>query len=499
MEIAILICCAAIMILLILILSRLSGMKSGGDNGEWERELEKRVDLLRENSSSESRQILDQITRQSETTVRQVSTLGDGLRESQDRQQTQTKETLKEFHAEVAGLRRETGEQLTEINRVITEKMQDILDRKLNQAFDTVVKNMADLGKGLNEGQERQQKASSERLAALEESFEKIRTDIRTTLDQVRADNTANIDKLRAENQASLDKINETVNEKLQKTLNDRITQSFETVNKRLAEVYEGLGEMKNVASGVSDLKNVLSNVKNRGIMGEIQLSAILSDILAPEQYETQYRLNPNGSEMVDFAVKLPGTQEGEFVYLPIDSKFPGDTYAAVVSAYESGDPNELKNRRADLIQEIKRCAKSIQNKYIIPPYSTDFAIMFLPFEGLYAEVVNMGLVEILQRDYRVNITGPSTMAAMLNSLQMGFRTLAIQKKSGEVWKILEATKKEFSTFETALNNTRKRLQQADDELEKLVGTRTRAINRKLKDVSTLDASQDSAELLEIS
>ena len=499
MEIAILVCCAAMIILLIFILSRLSGIGGGGDSGELEKQIALLRDHLRDNSANESRQILDQIARQGAATVTQVSALGDGLRESQDRQQSKTEETLKEFHAEVAGLRKETGDQLTEINRVITEKMQEILDRKLNQAFDTVVKNMADLGEGLNQGQERQQKASSERLAALEEEFQKIRTDIRTTLDQVRADNMTSIEKLRAENQASLDKINETVNEKLQKTLNDRITQSFETVNKRLAEVYEGLGEMKNVASGVSDLKNVLSNVKNRGIMGEIQLSAILSDILAPEQYETQYRLNPNGSEMVDFAVKLPGTQDGEFVYLPIDSKFPGDTYAAVVAAYESGDPGELKSKRTALEQEIKRCAKSIHDKYIIPPYSTNFAIMFLPFEGLYAEVVNMGLVEILQRDYQVNITGPSTMAAMLNSLQMGFRTLAIQKKSGEVWKILEAAKKEFSTFETALNNTRKRLQQADDELEKLVGTRTRAINRKLRDVSSLDASEDSAELLEIS
>jgi DNA recombination protein RmuC len=188
----------------------------------------------------------------------------------------------------------------------------------------------------------------------------------------------------------------------------------------------------------------------------------------------------------VDFAVRLPGGADGESVYLPIDSKFPGDCYANLLAAYDSGDTAEIKNRRALLEAQIKSCAKSIHDKYIAPPYTTDFAIMFLPFEGLYAEVVNGGMVEELQRLYKVNIAGPSTMAAMLNSLQMGFRTLAIQKKSGEVWKILEAAKKEFSAFEDVLNKTRERLRQADDELDKLIGTRTRAINRRLKDVAVL-------------
>ncbi len=280
--------------------------------------------------------------------------------------------------------------------------------------------------------------------------------------------------------------------------MDERISKSFETVNKRLTEVYQGLGEMKNVASGVSDLKNVLSNVKNRGILGEIQLSAILSDILTPDQYEEQFRINPDSREAVDFAVKLPGQEDGKYVYLPVDAKFPGDTYASLAAAYDSGDSDELKQKRSALEQEIKRCAKSIGDKYIVPPYSTDFAIMFLPFEGLYAEVVNMGLVEVLQREYKVNITGPSTMAAMLNSLQMGFRTLAIQKKSGEVWNVLAAAKKEFANFEKVLDKTRERLRQADDELEKLVGTRTKAINRKLKDVSAADDGEDTEEILEI-
>ena len=216
--------------------------------------------------------------------------------------------------------------------------------------------------------------------------------------------------------------------------------------------------------------------------MGEIQLGAILAEILAPEQYGEQIAVIPNSSERVDFAVKLPGKDE-DCVYLPIDSKFPGDTYARLAAAYEKGDSTELKIARSALEAEIKRCAKSIRTKYVKPPYTTDFAILFLPFESLYAEVVNMGLVEILQRDFRINIAGPSTMAAMLNSLQMGFRTLAIQKKSGEVWKILEEAKSEFANFETVLESARNRLRMADKDLENLIGTRTNAINRTLKNV----------------
>lgn len=232
--------------------------------------------------------------------------------------------------------------------------------------------------------------------------------------------------------------------------------------------------------------------------MGEIQLSAILNDILTPNQFEEQFRINPDKNDMVDFAVRLPGHEEGEFVYLPIDSKFPGEKWANLANAYDQGNPDDIKACRDVLVQEIKRCAKSIHDKYIAPPYSTDFAIMFLPFEGLYAEVVNMGLVEELQRNYHVNITGPSTMASMLNSLQMGFRTLAIQKKSGEVWKILEAAKAEFINFENVLESARKRLRQADDDLDKLIGTRTRAINRKLKTVTKLEDSELTEEILEL-
>lgn len=354
----------------------------------------------------------------------------------------------------------------------ISANNKNVLDLLARQN-ETIVNEISALGNGVRDTLEKQQNTVDRRLLKLESDFDRINTNVLSSLESMRKANTE-----------SLDRINNTVNEKLQKTLDDRITKSFETVNKRLTEVYQGLGEMKTVAAGVTDLKNVLSNVKTRGILGEIQLEGILREILAPEQFEVQAQIKPGGSERVDFAVKLPGAEEGKTVYLSIDSKFPGDTYQNLLLAYDSDSAENIKQKRRILETEIKRCAKSISDKYILPPYTTDFAVMFLPFEGLYAEVVNMGLVEVLQHDYKVNIAGPSTMAAMLNSLQMGFRTLAIQKKSSEVWSILEGAKKEFENFESVLNAARNRLKQADDELEKLIGTRTRAINRKLKGVT---------------
>lgn len=359
----------------------------------------------------------------------------------------------------------------------------------------SVTNSVSRLGDSLRDEQEKQQKLITAQLEKIERQFEKTRGETLETLHKMQAENTGSMDRVREENQKSLDRlreenkkslelINETVNEKLQKTLNDRISQSFEIVNKRLGEVYEGLGEMKQVASGVTDLKKVLSNVKARGIMGEIRLDAILSEILTPEQYGEQVSVSPASGVRVDFAVKLPGKGDDDGVWLPIDSKFPSDKYQNVLDAYEKGDGDEIKSARKLLESEIKQFAKSISQKYIDPPHTTDFAIMFLPFEGLYAEVINLGLVELLQREYKINIAGPSTMAAMLNSLQMGFRTLAVQKKSGEVWKILEQAKKEFSNFESVLEGIRKKLGNVDAELEKLVGTRTRAINRSLREIN---------------
>lgn len=358
-----------------------------------------------------------------------------------------------EIQQELADLRR----QLTLLEQT-TARQGSAMAQQAARQNETIISTVAHLGGGLRDEQEKQRRALTEQLEGL-----------------------------RRDNQASLDRINQTVDEKLQKTLERRISQSFEAVNQRLAEVYAGLGEMKSVAAGVADLKKVLANVKTRGTLGEIQLGAILQEVLAPEQYGEQLRLTPDSAERVDFAVRLPGQQHSEPVYLPIDAKFPADVYANLLAAYENGDAAELKERRAALELTVKKCAKSIADKYIKPPYTTDFAIMFLPCEGLYAEVVNLGLLENLQRSFKVSVAGPSTMAAMLNSLQMGFRTLAIQQKSGEVWQILEAAKKEFESFENVLDAVRKRLRQADDELDKLVGVRTRAINRRLLSVEVLD------------
>ena len=481
MEVGILLCVVICIVLLVIMLIRVSN----GNN------IDAQISTIVEQNRSTNMQMSSQI----ESLRQQMAMFENNIRTIEENYQKENNDQTGKLYDEMNKFHNNSNAQINEINSIVTEKMQAILDRKLNDAFEVVVNNMNNLGNSLTEGQEKQRKEISAQLEKIIEEFfgireenqkslDKLREDNQKSLDKitqdnqgslekireaqkeqqteisqnlnsikeefagVRKDNQSTLDKLREDNQKSLDKINDTVNEKLQKTLNDRISQSFEAVNQRLAEVYAGLGEMKTVASGVSDLKNVLANVKNRGIMGEIQLSAILNDILAPNQYEEQYRISPDSKDLVDFAVRLPGQVEDEFVYLPIDSKFPGEKWAALAEAYDVGNPDEIKVKRELLTQEIKRSAKSIHDKYIIPPYSTDFAIMFLPFEGLYAEVVNMQLVEQLQRDYHVNITGPSTMAAMLNSLQMGFRTLAIPEKVEKFGKSLRLQKPSLATLE---------------------------------------------------
>lgn len=332
-------------------------------------------------------------------------------------------------------------------------------------------------------------------VGQLETRFKTFETTNEQKLDAMRQTISQRLQYLQEDNNKQLDTIRQTVDEKLQKTLEDKMTQSFQLVNERLEQVYKGLGEMQTLAVGVGDLKKVLSNVKTRGILGEIQLGAILEEILSPEQYDANIATVPGSKNVVEYAVKLPG-DDGAPVYLPIDSKFPGDSYAALQDAYDSGSAEAVQAAFNVLAGRIKSFAKDIHDKYIEPPYTTEFGIMFLPFEGLYAEVVNRGLVEVLQRDYRVNIAGPSTMAALLNSLQMGFRTVAIQKRSSEVWTILGAVKSEFDKFGDILKATQNRLNQANAELDKLVGVRTRAIQRKLRDVEKLDGPQ-AAQLLE--
>ena len=296
-----------------------------------------------------------------------------------------------------------------------------------------------------------------------------------------------------------LDEMRLMVEEKLQKTLNERIGQSFELVRSQLENVQKGLGEMKTLAEDVGGLKKVLGNVKTRGTFGEIQLGALLEQMLSPEQYDSNVKTRKNATEFVEFAIKLPGKDDGKnTVYLPIDAKFPKDVYEQYVDAYEAGDIALMENTSKQLEITLKRMAKDIHDKYIEPPYTTDFAILFLPFESIYAEVIRRtSLVESLQKDYKIIVTGPTTLGAILNSLQMGFRTLAIQKRTSEVWGVLGAVKTEFGKFGGMLEKVQKNLQSAGDQLEEVMGKRTRAIERKLRQVEALPV-EDSSKMLSL-
>lgn len=296
-----------------------------------------------------------------------------------------------------------------------------------------------------------------------------------------------------------LDEMRLMVEEKLQKTLNERIGQSFELVRSQLENVQKGLGEMKNLAEDVGGLKKVLGNVKTRGTFGEVQLAALLEQMLSPEQYESNVKTRKNATEFVEFAIKLPGRDNGkDTVYLPIDAKFPKDVYEQYVDAYEEGEAALIESTSKQLEITVKRMAKDIHDKYIEPPFTTDFAIMFLPFENIYAEVIRRtALVETLQKDLKIVVTGPTTLGAILNSLQMGFRTLAIQKRTSEVWSVLGAVKTEFGKFGGMLEKVQKNLQNAGNQLEEVMGKRTRAIERKLRQVEALP-SEDSQRMLNI-
>ncbi len=361
-------------------------------------------------------------------------------------------------------------------------------DRQLRSEITSNVQlSVKNLGDVLSNNQKAAGDAVSAQLALLENRFKTLESHNEEKLEAIRANMTRHLASMQDENTQKLNAIQTTVNEKLESKMNE----SFKLVSDRLEQVYKGLGEMQTIASGVGDLKKVLSNVKNRGILGEIQLGAILEDILAPEQYEREIPTIPNSTNRVEFAIRLPGADDGRCVYLPIDSKFPGDTYTALQDAYDSGDAEAISNAKKQLAAVVRKCAKDIHEKYVEPPYTTNFGIMFLPFEGLYSEVVNSGLIEVLQREHNINVAGPSTMAAMLNSLQMGFQTLAIQKKSSQVWEILGAVKAEFLTFSKVLEDTQKHIKKVDDDLEKLVGVRTRQINRKLSKIEAAELPDD--------
>ena len=316
-------------------------------------------------------------------------------------------------------------------------------------------------------------------------------------LESIRATMELRLSTMQASNDRRLDQMRQTVDEKLQQTLEDRLQKSFGLVSKQLEMVYQGLGEMRTLATGVGDLKKVLSNVKTRGILGEIQLGAILQELLTKEQYAENQATVPGSSDRVEFALKLPGDGQAP-VWLPIDAKFPVDAYSALLEAYDSSDKAAVETAAKELEKRIRSFGKDIHTKYIAPPHTTDFGIMFLPIEGLYAEVVRRGMAERLQREFRIVVAGPTTMAALLNSLQMGFRTLAIQKRSSEVWKVLGSVKTEFDTFGVALAQAQNRINQASHELENLVGVRTRQIQRKLSQVTQMPSEETEPEKISL-
>lgn len=355
--------------------------------------------------------------------------------------------------------------------------------KKLNQDTVNSVKLMSDM---INQNQVNMAENQKFQLQQMENRLKTFSMENEQKLENIRSTVEKKLTYMQEDNNKQLENIRTTVDEKLQNTLENKLNKSFETVSKQLQQVYKGLGEMQNLAVGVGDLKKVLSNVKTRGILGEIQLSAILKEILSPEQYEENVATKKGSRNVVEFAIKLPADDDS-FVYLPIDSKFPGDTYAKLVDAMNSGNKEEIEVCSKNLLRTIKSEAKDIHDKYISPPNTTEFAIMFLPFEGLYAEVVNRGMVEVLQREYKVNVAGPSTMGALLNSLQLGFKTLAVQKRSAEVWQILNDVKREFDAFADVLKKTQTRLNQANTELDNLVGVRTRKIQSQLSKVQKLE------------
>lgn len=368
----------------------------------------------------------------------------------------------------------------------------DMITKNQKNTDDYQSAKFKEIDKNITEKQGEMNRAVVTSLEQMENRFKSFEQGNEQKLEAMREVMIKSLLSMQEDNTKKLDDMRKTVDERLQKTLEEKMNESFKVVSERLEQVHKGLGEMQTLATGVGDLKKVLSNVKTRGILGEIQLGAILREILSQEQYEENVVTVPGSKNPVEFAVKMPN--EDGFVYLPIDSKFPGDAFRDLQDAYEKGDAEAIKSASNILFTRIKGFAKDIHEKYVEPPYTTDFAIMFLPFEGLYAEVVNSGLLEQLQNTYKVNVAGPSTMAALLNALQMGFKTLAIQKRSAEAWKVLASVKTEFDKFAAVLEATQTRLDQANRELDKLVGVRTRSIIRSLKDVQTTGELPDDTE-----
>ena len=401
-----------------------------------------------------------------------------GLRRETERAVKNTEHLFALNDEKFSAVRRELNDSLRLFGEMISSNQrssQEAVSQKLND----MERNMASL-------QEASGRSTQAVLRQLEERLKTFSLENEQRLDNIRTSVSRHLTSMQEDNNARLEKMQGIVDEKLQKTLEERMARSFTLVNERLEQVYKGLGEMQTLATGVGDLKKVLSNVKTRGILGEIQLGSILEEILSPDQYIREAPIK-RGTK-VEFAVKLP-SDDGDGVLMPIDSKFPMDVYSRVMEAYDSADRDRIKSASAELVQSLKAMARDINQKYIEPPKTTAFAVMFLPTEGLYAEAVKLGMIETLQRDYKVCMAGPSTLAALLNSLQMGYQSYMIHKRSGEVWQILSEVKTEFDKFADGLAVTQERMAQVSNDLDTLIGVRTRQMQRKLRKVT------DSSEM----
>ncbi len=375
---------------------------------------------------------------------------------------------------------------------LITQTLSE--NQKLSSA--AVVDMVKTLQENMTTNQAGLEKRVLELMRELDERMRNISKVQEDKLEAIRQSTERQLKNLQEDNGKQLEKMRETVDEKLSKTINQRFEQSFKMLSDQLESVYKSLGEMQNVASDVGNLTKMLSNVKTTGVFGEIQLGAIFDQLLTKDQYDTNV-VTADVKDPVEYAIKLPGQAEGEFVYLPVDSKFPFTVYSDLQTAYSENNFDAVKTKKEKLKTTVRNMAKDIKTKYIYPPKTTNFAVMFLPVEGLYAEVAKMGLIEELQEKYNVTIAGPTTMSALLNSLQMGFRTLALQKKSGEVWKVLGAVRTEFERFNKIVEKIKKQFDSTSRDFDDLVGTRTRILASKLKSVDRLDA-QESAKVLGI-
>lgn len=493
MEIVMILLLTAMAAMAVILLLRQSAQQRRGEVMEQQvEELRQSVSSLQQQLGEEAQHTLLQLSQQmrqqnqeassqtQQAVVSAVGTMGQGISAGMGTMSSSIGEHIRAMSQE---LKNGLDGMRTTMNQSQTTAAQT-----QNEKLDSIDRHVMARQEAMHTSMEKQMQTMEQRLSHLDQMSEQ-------KLEAMRQSMVSSMLEMRQENAKKLDEIRGTVDEKLQDTLQKKITESFQTVSQQLEQVYKGLGEMQHLASDVGGLKQVLSGVKTRGILGEIQLGAILEEILSPEQYDTNVATIPESRERVEFAVKLPGSDGGR-VYLPIDSKFPGDTYMHLQEAAASGNPQAVAEARKALETVLKKSAKDIRDKYVEPPYTTTFGILFLPFEGLYAEVVNMGMIEVLQKEYSINVAGPSTMAALLNSLQMGFRTLAIQKRSSEVWQVLGAVKTEFTKFEDVMQKMQGHLQQTSKDLDTLMGTRTRAINRKLRDVQQLE-EPEAQKLLE--